>query len=287
MKNYYKILGISPSASQEEIRTAYRKLAHKYHPDKNKAANAHAQFNKLKKAYEVLSNPQRRRQYDYFLNNQWQQFAKAWESHSKHQAGQAKSTTASARTREAQQRAYRSRQASKNQQQSQKKKSSRFSRRQIVLTHRLSMLTAALTLLLFIDYFLPITWSREHVEQIHAGILNANELDPASYIIRTDATRFPARGHSNKQNFPYKDTDVWVGKTTITGEELYMTYTKGERRVVLDVYYSIYDTFLFLLIALSITSAAGVAFYKDPDVVFNLGIFNVILSAFIAFFIAF
>ena len=63
MKDYYKILGISRDASPEEIRKAYHKLAHKYHPDKG---GDEKKFKEIAEAYQVLSNKEKRAQYDRF-----------------------------------------------------------------------------------------------------------------------------------------------------------------------------------------------------------------------------
>lgn len=64
-KDYYKILGISKNASQEEIKKAYRKLALKYHPDRNKGnKEAEERFKDINEAYAVLSDPEKRKQYD-------------------------------------------------------------------------------------------------------------------------------------------------------------------------------------------------------------------------------
>ena len=63
-KDYYKILGINKSASDDDIKKAYRKLALKYHPDKNKAPGAEERFKEVAEAYEVLSDKKKRDIYD-------------------------------------------------------------------------------------------------------------------------------------------------------------------------------------------------------------------------------
>jgi curved DNA-binding protein len=68
-KDYYKIMGVSPDASDKDIKTAYRKLARKYHPDISKEANAEEQFKEMGEAYEVLKDPVKRAEYDQYLKN--------------------------------------------------------------------------------------------------------------------------------------------------------------------------------------------------------------------------
>ncbi|MCJ7594464.1 MAG: DnaJ domain-containing protein, partial [Desulfobacterales bacterium] len=66
-KDYYKVLGISRSATPEEIKKAYRKLAMQYHPDRNKGdKGAEAKFKEISEAYAVLSDGEKRKQYDRF-----------------------------------------------------------------------------------------------------------------------------------------------------------------------------------------------------------------------------
>lgn len=65
-RDYYEILGIGRSASQDEIKKAYRKLAMQYHPDRNKAPDAEEKFKEISEAYGVLSDDAKRQQYDRF-----------------------------------------------------------------------------------------------------------------------------------------------------------------------------------------------------------------------------
>ena len=64
MDDYYKILGVEKNASAEEIKAAYRKMAHKYHPDKS--GGDEKKFKEINEAYQVLSNPEKRANYDRF-----------------------------------------------------------------------------------------------------------------------------------------------------------------------------------------------------------------------------
>ena len=65
-KDYYEVLGVSKDASDNEIKLAFRKLAKQYHPDVNKEPGAEEKFKEIGEAYSVLSDPQKRKQYDQF-----------------------------------------------------------------------------------------------------------------------------------------------------------------------------------------------------------------------------
>lgn len=75
-KDYYKILGVAKKSSQDEIKKAYRKLAMKYHPDKNQGnAKAEEKFKEISEAYEVLGNAENRKKYDQ-LGANWKHYEK-------------------------------------------------------------------------------------------------------------------------------------------------------------------------------------------------------------------
>lgn len=66
MSDYYETLGVSKGASEQEIKTAYRRQALKWHPDRNKTTEANSKFKDVTKAYEVLSDPKKREMYDQY-----------------------------------------------------------------------------------------------------------------------------------------------------------------------------------------------------------------------------
>lgn len=68
MNDYYKILEVKPQASKEEIKKSYQKLIKQYHPDRNSSNEGLVKFQQIQKAYEILSNPETKQDYDLYGN---------------------------------------------------------------------------------------------------------------------------------------------------------------------------------------------------------------------------
>ena len=77
-KDYYKTLSVEPDADSKTIKTAYRKLARKYHPDVSQDHQAEDKFKEVSEAYEVLKDPQKRAEYDEIRRYGGQQSAPGW-----------------------------------------------------------------------------------------------------------------------------------------------------------------------------------------------------------------
>ncbi len=76
MKDFYQILGVSNNASEEEIKKAYRRLAKTYHPDINKDKAAEEKFKEISEAYNVLSEPKKRKEYDTLRSSPFGQYTR-------------------------------------------------------------------------------------------------------------------------------------------------------------------------------------------------------------------
>ncbi len=76
-RDFYQVLGLSKSASDDDLKNAYRRLARQYHPDVNKSPDAEARFKEINEAYQVLSDPQKREAYaSSFLLGRSQEIAR-------------------------------------------------------------------------------------------------------------------------------------------------------------------------------------------------------------------
>ena len=264
MENYYSILGVEKNATSQEIRSAYRKLALKYHPDVNSSADANEKFLKINRAYQVLIDPNKRRRYDMRLSNKASVAYRQWYRQYYEEV-----------RRERAREKYRRKQAYYVKQK--KKAKFRYTKRQLWITWMFSVFAALFGTLIIIDYFLPVSWNQEKVISITTTLMSSHELYPSSYMIHTPQTDFPVEGRSNKKFFPYENTKIFVGKTPLLHIQRFIKFTRNKKQILLDVYYSVYDVFAVFLIVMVSTSFFVIFYRKDKDLIFNFGLLNLLL----------
>lgn len=81
IKDFYEILGVAKTANEDELKKAYRKLALKFHPDKNHAPGADEVFKKVSQSYDCLTNAEKRKVYDQYGNEDPEQHYRHYTQH--------------------------------------------------------------------------------------------------------------------------------------------------------------------------------------------------------------
>lgn len=255
MKNYYQILEVSKDASQEEIKRAYRGLAKKYHPDKTSYEGADKLFAAINEAYEVLGDPDKRRQHDDYE--------------------EAKNSTY-----RPQQRQYRSRPNYRP------SSSSQVDVTPYVRYFRTINLVALIfSIILTMDYLIPRKQDVETVEGAYTvwGQTRRGTRYKIATEIHTDKGLFRIRsgfkGGINRGDLLYIDRSVFLNLATAislgTSEQSEKQYLKG----------NIYYNFSFALIAMIGTALLGVRKKISPMNQLNFAIVNGILILLVMYFI--
>jgi hypothetical protein len=261
MEDYYQILGISPRATQLEVRRSFRKLAVLYHPDKNNAPEAEEQFKQINRAYEVLNNVDKRAQYDLSLV---------------YPLGQAH--TAQPRHRDP---AYHRNPAVNYAQRDHKQTTQELMAEYLPKFRWACWIGLVICLLLTFDYLLPYQQSVEDIVEINrmyrtgrggGTIYDHDELITKNgitiYLQDEDLSYFKKARQIIIQKSPLFKKIV----TAATADEAYKI------RVA-----SIYGNLVFVPIILMIASSLGVALRNSVEFSFNLTIVSFILLLIVMF----
>ncbi len=248
MKDYYKILEVKKGATQQEIKTAYRSLAKKYHPDKSSSVYATQLFTEVNRAYEVLSDPDQKQKHD-------QQ---------------------SSRDQHHQQR-YRPTSRPRGKQQ--------LDLRPYVPYFRVSSWVGlVLSLFICVDFSLPRKVIDERIvkiENIVARDRNGGGQIVAKEVITTSGSYHI--GDERPQHL-YKDQPIKIQKTMILNISTLVDFSTDQNRIEYALAASIYGNFSFAWIILLMTSLAGTVLKKSPEMILNLGIVNGVLVLLVIYF---
>lgn len=240
MKDYYKILEVDKSATQQEIKTAYRSLAKKYHPDKSNTIHAQQLFIKVNKAYEILSDTDQKQIYDQRRadSNQGHQYRKSY--------------------------------------QSQKIQSVDLSP-YVSYFRAVSIIGLAISLFLSIDFLIPRKVVSEQIINLE-NVIASNSAGQKFLVAIKVATENEVYEISEDLTMGlFINESIDIQKTRLLSITTSVDFAKEDSS---DSYYlaaSIYRNFSFAWIALLITSIVGTLLRKSVEMVLNLSIVNGIL----------
>ena len=249
VKNYYSILGVSPSAGESEIKKAFRKLAVQYHPDKNSSGDANSKFQEISEAYDVLSDPGKRNAYDLRLANPYGEILTAPANVHRDPA-------------------YRRRKPA--QPRPQEPSASQILMHDflpyVIWISRFGLLASTL---FFADYFLPY----QRVPDAIASIATYGR-GPDHYLIinTTHGAEFRIKDF-RLENFNEK-REVALSVTPIYRSLIYVSSPSGSYRVWVA---HMYSTLIFFPVVLFVNSLLALVYRKHVEFCFNLNVTAFIL----------
>ena len=242
MKDYYAILGVAPSASETEIKRAFRRLAVQYHPDKNSSPDAKPRFQEINEAYDILGDWEKRAGYDARLVNPFQEiFTEPVRTHRDP--------------------AYRRTKPFRKKEPPASWFLMRDSIRYVIWISRVGVF---FTTLFFLDYFLPYEQRQDRIAEVRTG----RGRDSNSYYIlySVHGERFQVF-HARGANFT-GGSDIRLGVTRIFGSVMTVTNSAG----TFDVWVAMYSTLIFFPILLFLNSLLALLYRRRMEFCFNLSV---------------
>jgi curved DNA-binding protein CbpA len=192
IKNYYKILGVQPNSTQEDIKKAYRQLAHLYHSDHNKTSENEKMY-EINEANEILSDPEKRRQYDTKCECEQDQYEKAQREQDQYEKAQREQAQYEKAQREQDQRERAQRE--QDQYEKAQREQAQRERAHVPIPQRQMQYAAGLIVVIFLMIFIlggiPQTAAGEPPVESHVnpnpaltGASNNVDLKDATYMIQ-------------------------------------------------------------------------------------------------------
>ena len=252
---YYDILGVSRSATSDDIKHAYRKLAVIYHPDKNPDPSAEHLFKIINESYEILGDPTKRSRYDLELTDPLAIFQTASQPRHRDPAYRPQRTTP-------------------------RRKSDIERMRDMMTlylpyTVKISWLCFALTAMLVIDFAWPRMATTERIEQVAQRRDYSRQGSVTAWVISTTG------GHDLDIPFDKADNFVRGEKVTVQLSRFFKIPIRVEvRDISVAIGKSIYGNFAFAPVALLITSGLGLVARKNVDYGFNFGVASFVIFVF-------
>lgn len=262
MEDYYQILGISPQATQLEVRRSFRKLAVLYHPDKNQTTEGEERFKEINRAYEILSNPEKRALYDLSISQGYS--SPSYEKPHRDPAYRRRRSTA-----------YAHREARQNVQDLMAEYLPKF--------RWVCYMALLVTLVVAVDYLLPFDNYREDIAEINriyrtgrggGMIYDHDELITKSGIV--------IRLHENDVNHFKTERSIKIEQTILLNKIVTAAIPSGALKIRVA---ALYGNLFFIPLILFISSLLGVVIRNNVEFPFNLSIVSFVLLIIVAFLI--
>jgi curved DNA-binding protein CbpA len=249
MKDYYALLGVSHTASAEEIKRAFRRLAVKFHPDKNPDPEAEVFFKELSEAYDVLSDWEKRKKYDLHFENPFEAIVTEEPPKPTHRDPKYRPKTPGYRP---------------------PPKPSVYETMAEYLPYfrRISWAGVILTLLIIIDFFLPY----RATEELLVGVTRVTGgRDKFRYYEFNTYSGKQIKAHDYAASILIYEDRIRYHQTAIFQTDMYLSDVNGKQFIKLGYFYR--SLFFFPLI-LGISSVLGATYRKNVEFPFNLGIIS-------------
>lgn len=254
--DYYQILGIKYSASHEEIKRAYRKLAVLYHPDKNRDPAAENIFKSINEAYDVLGDPAKKAMYDLRFNSPFADVPN--ETPRRHRDP-----------------AYRSSGRPKVMRKSDRERLRDLMRAYLPWAIRITQFCFVFSLLILIDYAFPYNLSHEKIIETNVRRTYGRNYSTTWWVIKTNG------GHTIDITYDYSDHFVTGSQVDISSTMLFdVPRTIKSETLAVRLKKSIYGNFIFAPISLLFFSSLGLIFRKNVEYGFNLSVTSFLIFIF-------